>query len=153
MKVEKSLEQGYIDKQHEAAQEIWDRDFKDSAGMQTLFSLYTVPRQTETRANTEDTIMAFFATHLEGTVLFVTTASYGPYQDATTRAVARKFPLTMSLEIVSSECADTMSTLSLLDTIARWLYTEYTAMPRAATSQVQNQLIYLPHNDIVYTMH
>lgn len=125
---------GFVTKQHEAAKIIWDKTFKTKVGPEITFSLNTAPHPGDRRANSEDTLIYFFSgiTKDEGEpkikkILFVTNGPYGPYQYATAKSVAQKYFPSISFEVVSSQCRTSMSTISLLDTIARRFYTEYNA--------------------------
>lgn len=142
------IDQGYgeIEKQHEAAKAIWVKDFADQEDIS--LDLLTIAPPEGRRANTEDTLTAFFSSHQRGTVLFVTNGPYGPYQDATTRVVAAKQLTTPMFEVVSSMCAPRISTASLLDTIARLVYTIHTAPKPVELSQ----LVYLPDSHVMYLL-
>ncbi len=118
------MDQGYgkVLKQHEAAEVIWKKDFSDKVC--TQFSVRTItPPKAGVRANTEDTVVDYMQNSHAKSVLFITNGPYGPYQNATVQTVFAKHKATIQADIASSRCRDTISTATLLDTLARWFYT------------------------------
>lgn len=108
--------------QHEAAKALWN-SLNANQEVQPL-SFITVPKPEGRRANTEDTLEQFlsYARHETGKILFITNGPYGPYQLTT---AAKVIGNRLIFEGSCSATPDTMSTVSLLDTIARWFYTTF----------------------------
>lgn len=113
------LEHHYQEKnyQHEAAAEIWKKSFSHKLTSKDL-EIMTIPALPTRRANTLDTVQAYFKTYDFESTLFITNGPYGPFQEEIVKGVK---PSRIS-EVIQSPTRDTAAMTSLLDTIARRVY-------------------------------
>lgn len=108
--------------QHLAAELIWKKRFRDKTDV--AFEVMTIsPPCPGARANTADTLGAYFKKFPGATTLFITDGPYGPYQGETVIHIAKKLGEARYLETVSSAAPADISTRALMDTVARRVYT------------------------------
>ncbi|WP_010300368.1 hypothetical protein [Candidatus Odyssella thessalonicensis] len=67
------------------------------------------------RANTLDTVQAYFKTYDFESTLFITNGPYGPFQEE----IVKRVSSFRTCEVIQSPIRDTAAMSSLLDTIAR----------------------------------
>lgn len=119
-------------RQNEMAQFFWQTLMQDLSSKMALsfVTLNAAAGHTATspkRFNTVDTVRAMFdEDSSDHSLLFVSNAPYGPYQDASVRFVLKERGLQKIADSTSPSLMRDVTTLPFLDTIARLLYTEYT---------------------------
>lgn len=76
------------------------------------------------RPNTQDTVEEWLKKYQpqEGSILAISNQPYIGYQDAVLRKLVSK---NFAVETVGSACSDDITTTIILDSLVRWIYTEY----------------------------
>jgi hypothetical protein len=112
---------GKLSHQHEAAQLIWQKSIAPSLNNHSL-EIMTIDPPKGRRANTKDTVKEFFKAYCPHTVLFITNGPYGPFQGEIVKAVVVSEKIKVNHETIQSATRESISTTSILDTIARRIY-------------------------------
>jgi hypothetical protein len=122
--------------QHESAAIVWDQlvepsDLKDRFEVLTIEPITDPVTGEIRRANTEDTVSAFFNKYPDSkTSLFVSNNPYGPYQGEIVKTVLRqmknkqKMKVARKVETVASGMLRDCTTVVFTDTLARRFYTQ-----------------------------
>ncbi len=111
-----------VEFQHEVAALLWNKTLLPTIKKE-LEILTIEPPKPDQRANTEDTVSAFFRKYRGGKHLFISNGPYGPYQFETVKNVSQEIKNSDAFEVINSQANPKISTISLLDTIARRLFT------------------------------
>lgn len=109
--------------QHQCAQLIWDAYY---AGLPVKLELLTIEPPSDRRANTEDTLMAFYGripAHEKARLLGYSNQPYGPYQGDTAKAMRQKMQrFDLEIDVAAKESSNKVATITYLDSIARRVY-------------------------------
>jgi hypothetical protein len=116
--------------QHQCAELIWKAYY---AGLPVKLEVMTIQPPEGRRANTDDTLMAFYAripADKHANVLGYSNQPYGPYQGDTADAVKQRMKrYDLQVEVVAKASDDPVPTITYLDSIARRVYTAMTLRP------------------------
>lgn len=116
--------------QHQCAELIWKAYY---AGLPVKLEVMTIDPPEGRRANTDDTLMAFYARIPEdqaAKVLGYSNQPYGPYQGDTANAVKERMKrFDLEVEVVAKASDKPVATITYLDSIARRVYTVATLRP------------------------
>lgn len=109
--------------QHQCAELIWKAHY---AGLPLKLEIFTIDAPDGRRANTDDTLMAFYAripANEKARLLGYSNQPYGPYQGDTANAVKNKLKrFDLEIEIAAKESTNNVATIMYLDSIARRVY-------------------------------
>jgi len=116
--------------QHQCAELIWKAYY---SGLPVKLEVMTIDPPEGRRANTDDTLMAFYAripVDQAAKVLGYSNQPYGPYQGDTANAVKERMKrFDLEVEVVAKASDKPVATLTYLDSIARRVYTVATLRP------------------------
>lgn len=118
--------------QHQCAELIWQAYY---AGLPVKLEVMTIDPPEGRRANTDDTLMAFYAripADQEAKILGYSNQPYGPYQGDTANAVKERMKrYDLKIEVVAKASDKPVATITNLDSIARRVYTAASLKPGA----------------------
>lgn len=116
--------------QHQCAELIWKVYY---AGLPVKLEVMTIDPPEGRRANTDDTLMAFYGripADQAANVLGYSNQPYGPYQGDTANAVKERMKrFDLKVEVVAGASDKDVATITYLDSIARRVYTAATLKP------------------------
>lgn len=109
--------------QHQCAELIWNTYY---SGLPVKLELLTIDPPQGRRANTEDTLMAFYGripAHEKARLLGYSNQPYGPYQGDTANEVKQKMQrFDLEIDVAAKESTNKVATITYLDSIARRVY-------------------------------
>lgn len=116
--------------QDQCAKLIWDAYY---AGLPVNLKIMTIDPPEGRRANTDDTLMAFYSTiptNNNTKILGYSNQPYGPYQGDTANAVKERMKrYDLKVEVVAGKAEQPVATMTYLDSIARRVYTKASLRP------------------------
>lgn len=117
--------------QHQCAELIWHAHY---AGLPLKLEIFTIEAPEGRRANTDDTLMAFFAripAHEKTRLLGYSNQPYGPYQGDTANAVKNKMKrFDLEIDVAAKESTHEVATIVYLDSLARRVYIANSEAPK-----------------------